>query len=565
VGVTVVTPGGGWEQWWWWLAGLHLFALALLVPVALGWALHAPRRRIAASAFCSVLSIVIVYVMTVRPLDIPIDWVTIIHEGLGYKSVLQLYTSAVHAGASFRFIVSTIAVGEVANLHEVVWLNLLLAMVNAALFFHIAIHVTGLAWAVPWTLAFALNTATFYASFSELPTHLLALYFFAALLGWLVLNDPLPQPRPIRAAAYTLCAVLTLLAALTRPEVSFIGLVPLSLYTLHSLLGSERWAVLVRRLQEIGERLLAVFAAHPAAVILLCVISLYLSQAGLPWGLLGRPESAGLYPFNPSFFSFFIFLPMLLLPVGVSIAVLFGFVHALIHFRLFAGLALSLFVLVRTYFAAQDQFFETGRYLSYIFPAVFLLGLFGKQELDRLASNWRPTWRRAVQVGFLMTWLTRPPPGIPEFYLRPHYDANGGFAQVLLNLNTQREVRHLLQVTEKNPECVFIGRVIESYAHPELPITYAYAVFGKPVPRPLFVSEKDTKLEDVVARLAPGASCVRLYYGGDCNLTGADRCTQFIAGRRLIDEERFWSRIYNNPFDYGYAEPEVVLATYAWP
>ena len=53
-------------------------------------------------------------------------------------------------------------------------------------------------------------------------------------------------------------------------------------------------------------------------------------------------------------------------------------------------------------------------------------------------------------------------------------------------------------------------------------------------------------------------------YGGDCNLTFTDRCEKFIAGRRLIDEQRFWSRPYNS-MDFGYGAPEIVLATYAWP
>ena len=46
-------------------------------------------------------------------------------------------------------------------------------------------------------LAFALNSATFQASFSELPTNLLALYFLAGVVAWSVLNDPLAQPTAL--------------------------------------------------------------------------------------------------------------------------------------------------------------------------------------------------------------------------------------------------------------------------------------------------------------------------------------------------------------------------------
>jgi hypothetical protein len=450
-------------------------------------------------------------------------------------------------------------------LHDVVWLNLLLALINAVIFFHVGLHVTGPVWALAWTLVFALNPATFQGSFSELPTNLLALYLLAGVIAWAVLNDPLQQPPMIRAAAFALCAVLTVLVGLTRIEVGCIGVLALGLHVGYVLLGADRWSAAFRRLGDACQRPLAWLAAHPATIVVLCLVGVYLAQAGLPWGLGGRSGWAGLYPFNPSVFSLFFFLPMLLLPVGVSIAILFGFIHAILHFRRFGGLALSLVVLARTYFGAQDQYYETGRYLSYVFPLIFLLGLFGRQQFEEIASRWRPQWHRLARIAYVMAWFTRALPGTPDFFLRPEYHRDAGFSQVLLDLNMQREVRHLLATIERNPECVFVGRVVESHAHPEKPLEYAYAVFGVPVSQPIFVSEKAATIDEVIARHAVGATCVRLYYGGDCNLTHADRCKQFIAGRRLLDETRYWSRLYNNPFDYGYGAPEIVLATYAWP
>jgi len=85
------------------------------------------------------------------------------------------------------------------------------------------------------------------------------------------------------------------------------------------------------------------------------------------------------------------------------------------------------------------------------------------------------------------------------------------------------------------------------------------------VPSPILVRESEGSLDEVIARYAKDASCVRLYYGGDCNITYTDHCRQFVEGRPLIDEKRFWSRPYGNTADYGYGEPEIVLATYAWP
>lgn len=546
------------------LAALHLIAAALLIGVALAWGRHHGRRLLMACGCLMVAAVTLIFVTAIRAHDIPIEWITILHEGMEYKSILHLYAGAAHAGPNFTFVVSAVA-RNVPSLYDVVWLNLLLALINAVIFLHLAVYVAGRVWALVWTLVFALNPATFLASFSELPTNLLGLYFLAAVVAWAVLTDPLPQPRVMRSAAFVLCAVLTCLAALTRPEVALVGVVALALHAGHGLVDAEVWSAAGRRLRDAGAAPLVFLSDHPSAVVVLCVAGAWLSMAGIP-GVIGRSEVAGLYPFNPSILSLYVFLPMLLLPVGVSIASLFGFVHATIHFRRFGGLALSLFILVRTYFAAQNQYYETGRYLSHILPALFLLGLYGKGAFEDIARRLlAPSWYRVACIGYLMAWFTLPLPGIAELYMRPEYDWNGGFSQLMLDRNAQREVRHLLALTAKNPQCVFVARVVEDHGSARLAPQYDYVVFGAPVSQPISVPEKEAQLEDVIARYASGAACVRLYFGGDCNLNFADRCERFIAGRRRIEEARFWSRPYNNTLQAGYAAPEVVLATYAWP
>jgi len=224
-------------------------------------------------------------------------------------------------------------------------------------------------------------------------------------------------------------------------------------------------------------------------------------------------------------------------------------------------------MLANAYFAAWFEYFEMGRYVSYILPAVFLVALFGKGELEeRLRRLAHPTWGRAVRVAYLMAWFTVPLPGVLEYYTRPEYRSDGGFSQLLLDRDTQREVRHLLALTEQNPQCVFVGRVIEDqHGDPKVATQYDYVVFGASVTEPTIVPETETSLDAFIGRYAARAPCVRLYYGSDCNLTFADRCTEFIAGRHQVDAQRFWARPYNNPRQSGYAAPEIVLATYAWP
>ena len=553
-----------WQAPQWLLAGLNLSALALLVVVAWAWARHQGRARLVTSAAIAVAAVTLLYLLAVGRHAIPLEWITILHHGLGRKMIMHLYGRGAHVGSNFPFVIDVIASGSFPTLRDVAWFNALLGLVNALLFLHLAIRIVGPTWAVPWTLVFALNPATFFASFSELPTNLIGLYTLAGFIAWAVVVDTLPQPAWARAAGYALCAVLTTLVGLTRAEVGGIGIVALSVGALHAVVGAERWAAAMQRLRSAGEWVLAVLSAHLALVVAACVIGAVLSVSGIP-ALIGRQQVAGVYPFNPSFLALFVYLPMLLLPIGVSIAVFFGFVHTTVHFVRFGGLALSLFVLVRAYFSAQYEYFEMGRYMSYILPGVFLVGLFGHWELMRLARGWSPNWVRAVRVGYVMAWCTLPLPGIVEFYARPDFRLDGGFAQIFPAMDTQREVRHLVELTEGNPQCVYVGRVVMDQGDPKVDPHYAYVMFGAPVAEPIIAPEQGAPLDAFIAANAPGASCVRLYYGNDCNVTFGDRCQAFVAGRRLVDEQRFWARPYNNPRQSGYAAPELVLATYAWP
>jgi hypothetical protein len=572
--VTALSPGLGGEAWYGALAALNLLALLLFVPVLLAWARHGERRVAVRRTAAAIGAVSLVYGLLVRRGSIPVDWITVLHEGLDLQSILHLYGRGVHAGMNFGFVSSLVAATPSATLHAVVWLNAWLALVNALWFGCLAIAIAGRRWGLIWTAVFALNPATFLASFSELPTNLLALYFLAGVSGWLALTDPLPQARGTRAAGWLLCAVLTVLSALTRVEVGMVGGTALLVHGAHAALGEPRWQALRARAAAALWRGLAYLAARPVLVAALSALGWWLAMAGFPI-LLGRSESAGLYPFNASILLFFAYLPTLLLPLGASLAIAGGFVYATRDFRRLGGLALSLLVIVRTYFAAQDQYYEMGRYLSYVLPAVFLLGVYGTVQVAAWCRDWPAPWSHAARVVFIVSWFTHALPGMPEFYLRPEYTRSGGVAQLFLDRNMQREVRALLRAVDDNPDCVFVARVLGKSAHPpsvadvfmqrDLPPQYAYGLFGGPIAKPSFVAATaGVSIDAVLAQFAPQATCVRLYFGGDCNLTYGDGCADFIAGRTPLTSERFWSRPYNNMFDYGYADSQVTLATYAY-
>ena len=553
-----------WLAPWGLLCGLNLAAIFLLPLVVWAWARHDGRARLVASAAAASAVIALAYLLAVAPGDIPVDWITVLHHSLGRKLLMHLYGRGAHAGSNFPFVLNALTGAPPLALREVVWLNLLLGLIGAVIFLHFAVRLVGPAWAVPWTLAFALNPATFFAAFSELPTNLITLYLLAGFLAWAVIIDEPPQPRWIRAVAYAECAVLTTLLALTRAEVGTIGVVALAVRALHAALGAERWSAAWHRARGAGEWLLAALSARPALVVAFCAVGIVLSVTGIPT-LLGRQQVAGIYPFNPSFLALFVYLPMLLLPIAVSIAVFAGFVDTTVHFVRTGGVALSLFLIVRSYFAAQYEYFEMGRYVSYILAAVMLVGLLGHRALLARLRTWPATWMHAARVVYVMAWCTLPLPGIVELYARPEFRWDGGVAQIFPALDTQREARFLVAQTERNPDCVFVARVLVDLGDPKPDPHYSYVVFGGPIQDPVVVPEESASLAEVIAQHAAGAACVRLYYGGDCNLTFADRCRDFIAGHRLVDEQRSWARPYNNPRQSGYAAPELVLATYAWP
>ena len=128
-----------------------------------------------------------------------------------------------------------------------------------------------------------------------------------------------------------------------------------------------------------------VYSLHLALVAGLCVLGWWLAFEGVPGGLVGRSQSLLLYPFNPYVFSLPFFLPMLGLPIAVSVSAVFGFVHGMFQLGRFGGLPVSLLMLMGLYFAGVTEYYGAARFLSYVvLPATFFLGLFGKATLEDL-------------------------------------------------------------------------------------------------------------------------------------------------------------------------------------
>jgi hypothetical protein len=545
---------------------LNVVALLLLIAVVAAWGRHPGRRVIARGGLLVAAVTSIAFFSLVQPDDLPIDWLTALHYGANEKSISHLYGRGAHTGDNFPALVQLFSGETRLTLRDVVRMNMGLALLNLIAFSAIAIRVQGPWWAIPWAAVFALNPATFLASFSELPANTLHLYFLAGVIAWALLTDTEEQSRLSKGFALALLVVLTILVANTRLEMVTTGALGLGVWTIHALAGERAWTDWVARAQRITRAALAFLSRHLTVVGLLCFIGWAISLEGGCGSYQLRAMATGLYPFNPHFLLAFVTLPVLGAPLAVAAAALAGTAFALFHFRRFGGVGLALIIIANLYLAAPTGFYETVRYTTNFIGIIVLLGLFGRAAFEEVSQRraWPDSWRQLAMIVYVMTWFTLPLLGTLDPYLRPEYDGSGRFAQLLPDRNTQREVRFLVSQVEKHPDCVFVARAIANRPHPKYQPVWQYVLFGKPIEHPIAVREDEVDLETAISRHALGAQCVRLYYGDDCNLTFADRCRDFVAGRQVIDEQRFWSHPYNDPRVWGFGAPEIVLATYRW-
>jgi hypothetical protein len=545
---------------------LNAAAVLLLVAVVAAWSRHPGRRAIGCGGLVVAAVVALVYFGSVGSADIPTDWLTVLHYGSQEKNIRHLYGQGVHTGLNFPTLVRFFAGETRLDLSDVVRMNLGLALVNVVAFFAIAAWIQGFLWAIPWTLAFAINPIMFLASFSELPAIALHLYFLAGVVAWATLNDTETRPAWVNGAALVLLAVLTVLVAHTRLEMVATGAIALGLWTVHALAGDQIWTAWVTGARRIVQAPLAFLSRHSTAVGLLCVIGWAVSLESGCGRYNLRAFLTGVYPFNSDILLAFVLLVVIGLPFAVAAAAGAGTAYALFHFRRFGGIGVSLIVIAHAYLAAPQGFYETVRYTTNFVGIMVFVGLFGRAAFEELSHRraWPESWRQLAIVLYVMAWFTLPRLGTLDPYLRPAYDGSGRFAQILPDRNTQREVRFLVEQVESNPQCVFVARALQGLTHRVGEPVWQYILFGKPIDDPIFARDGDPDLEAIIAQHAGGAPCVRLYYGDDCNLTITDRCRDFVAGRRVVDEERFWSQPYNDPRVWGFGAPEIVLATYHW-
>jgi hypothetical protein len=107
-------------------------------------------------------------------------------------------------------------------------------------------------------------------------------------------------------------------------------------------------------------------------------------------------------------------------------------------------------------------------------------------------------------------------------------------SRVLLSRNQQTEVRYMLDLMDRYPDCVFVTRTMKYGDGREL--TYFWGRFGKAVRLDLFPQKEGETLEEVVAGHVPAGPCVLFYHGLDCNKVSGDHCREQISPRAVVEE-----------------------------
>lgn len=539
-----------------WLAANGVALLALAGALG-GWVRARPDlRRYALAALLGLALAAGVLWLVAGP--VPIGWVTVLMEGRSVRNVRQLYGQGAHFGGGFSALIGLLSDHDTTTLPRLVRVNASLTLLNAVLFFALASAVLRSWWAgLAFALGYVGNLNTLHAAFSETPAALWTTHLFLGAVAAAAAGDAVGAARGWLAVAAL--AVLAGLAASLRPELLVIGAPAAALAALRQLGGEGALRAGARSL---GAATRAVLAGRLS--ILLLVAAALIGVQFLPW--MGRWSYTidGLAPLNMSF----LLLPQKLgmfLPVGVLALFALGMVHTTRHWLACGLVSVTLVTLFKIYASATQGSFEWFRYLTFITPVAFVVALFGFPELADWARRWAwpPWWRRAALLLLALSMTAWQPLGPREFFGRRQELPGLASAAPLLARNQQTEVRYLLDLVARYPDCVLLLKRRLAETTDGAQAASHWIAFGAPLPRHVEMANAGEDLERVARQLAPEARCVLFYRGLDCSLVDGDDCRFETEGRVVVEERVLDNLEYNDVDSYGAHRAVIRLGVYA--
>lgn len=496
--------------------------------------------------------------------------VVVLHEGGTEQNIEQVYGLGVHAGPLFKEL-RHLAAGEgAADLRRVVWLNRWLAAIGLLVFPVVAWFASG-SFLLGLILGrvFAAGMLAHHLGLSELPAALLMVQLWLGALAAWRLDQGLTRRaageasgRVEMATAAALLVLVTGLAAGTRLEVAGLGVVALAAAALRGILGDarlrrvDRWPAALWEALRLRWGALGLVIGVAAAGLLALRLTFELDSPELQWVV------AGLNPLHLGIFQ----LPILVtavLPLGFAVLLALGFVHSLRRWRAFFGLPLAVLLLWGVYHRASHEApREAFRYLCLIAPALLLFVAFGWRELSDVAArrSWGRGWERPALVVMVLLMLVPPGHGRAGLFgmVRGELD---GYRGRSISMDVQREVRGLLALRDRYPDCLVVSPVTRSRGGAQRGQVHRLVLFHPDWEGPESLPGDDGLAEAL--RRSQGDGCVLLYLGLDCNLADGDGCDRFIdPGMALLDAQVFPATMYNDVLEWGRTRPEVRLQVF---
>jgi len=543
-------------------------ALVLFLVLLFVWLLRFRRdRAVILSAAGLAAGALAVLICAGDPSRIPNGWITVLHEGYGYQNLMQLIGLGVHSGPNFlvwqEFWVERGALAVDAEiLRATVFVNLCLGVVNVTAFFVAAyLSTRKLLAGLLLSVLMAGNVCYVNSLVSETPAQLVLCYFFMFALAAASINARERLGRTVSWIAALQLFMVGFLLCATRQEMIVLVLPAvlagfIRLYSLDSLVWGwlkSWWRLAVRHWRLV----LPVVLVVAVASTFWWADYHHAGEARVGWAI------DGLFPFNPSFLTPPWFL-MAYLPLGLVLLFILGVVHSFRRPFKFFLLPLSLLILWRVIYSATHgwggPFYERFRFLTLLSPICVFLAVYGLQELKYWLEriSWLKRRAKLFAALFGLTFLLWWPLGWGVYFDRGHRLPGIPSSRALLSRNQQTEVRYMLDLMDRYPECLFMTRNMKYAGDGKL--TYYWGWFGKQVRMDLFEEKPGETPEAAAAEFAPDRACVLFYYGLDCNKQSGDRCQSQIEGRPLVEERRLESLDYTEFHGNDSYPPSIRLA-----
>jgi hypothetical protein len=486
---------------------LGLFGLLLI------WACcgAGPRGRLDRLLFAIALGAAGACLSLIDPLIIPTSWITLIHEGSVERLVAALYGHGNHGPLqdTLRWLYGPT---EAAPIRAVMVLQLALTAVQAIGLIVLCQRIT---MSLPAGLligaAATLNPLVVNAALSELPAPLVHVL-------WLMWAVAFGRRGHAPKAAWTAMITISALLGATRPELGLLAGIATT--------GSALDAWLRAKPKHPGHHRRVVWGISALMLIgiggLLHWLSRRSEELQETWVYLQVPA---LDVIHPGVLTWPIAMAAVL-PMGIAILALIGWVTALSERRALALGALGFILLYRLYWASAHEGeapYEVARYLSLLAMPIALMAAMG-WHWSVAQSKGKAGHRVLVSIMALSCVLPLPEQAVRHLLWGQHASAEGALLEMPLSRLQQIEARALLTSWESYPECVIatVSARDPKPTHP--PKAYDYVLFGEPLIEPLSARRLDSPIGPWVQQHVPGVPCVIFHRGIDCHVDGGPAC-----------------------------------------